>query len=391
HALRHLAPRARIEVEAATVDHGLRASSAADALNVKRHCDQLGMACQILAVDVGAHRGPHVSLQDAARRARLAALRTTADARGCDHVALAHTADDQAETVLFRIVRGTRVRGLAGIPYRREGFIRPLLDVRRTEVLRYLRKLRVEFLDDPSNHDVRHTRSRVRGGWLPFLTKENPRVVEALLALADDARRMPLQDEPHEAAASLPRDTRKTLQRLVARPRGTHLISSSEGLIEVVYGRVAMRDEPRPYLAGDAPDPDACVPLMLGKALPWEVSIDTVSNSDYVRSLSEIEATLEHGVAGPPRGGATFAAEIGVNGLRVRRFRPGDRMRPRGGRGSRKLQDLFVDAKIPRFARGKLPVVTDAAGTILYVPGLRPAEEGRPSPQAQRWIEIRVR
>ena len=131
----------------------------------------------------------HVSLQDAARRARAAALTEAARRLGCQRVALGHTADDQAETVLFRIVRGTGLAGLAGIPYRRERFIRPLLDVRRAEVLRFLRR-RGHRLHRGSLEPA--TRASPAAGcgtdWLPFLARENPRIVEALLALAADSR-----------------------------------------------------------------------------------------------------------------------------------------------------------------------------------------------------------
>src|SRR5256885_9353009 len=137
-ALVTLAPRLGIVVEAATVDHGLRPESAAEADTVVERCRAMGVACARVAVDVRAARGRHVSWQDAARRARLGAPEALAAARGGARVALGHTADDQVETVLFRIVRGTGVAGLAGIPYRRGSFVRPLLDVRRREVLRHL-------------------------------------------------------------------------------------------------------------------------------------------------------------------------------------------------------------------------------------------------------------
>jgi tRNA(Ile)-lysidine synthase len=406
HALVRLAARLQIVVEAATVDHGLRATSASEAEAVKRHCEGLGVPCDVLRVDVSVHRGRHVSLQDAARRARLGALQEAAEVRGCAHVALAHTADDQAETVLFRIVRGTGVRGLAGIPFQRDKFIRPLLEVRRKEVLRFLGKLRVSFVDDPSNQDPRHARSRIRSSWLPFLAKENPRVVEALLELAEDARRAraedaqrpPAEDEQSaDVLRGLPRDTRRKLRRLVAAPEGTHLIDSSGGLIVVAYGRIGVhfgvrsRDEKHGGSATGHGDDEEDRRLAVGARLSWSFHQERIGTEDHSTSEREIEATLQQGAAGPPPGSATFAAEIAVNGFRVRRFRHGDRMRPRGGRGSRKLQDLFVDAKIPRFVRGNLPIVTDAAGTILYVPGLRPAEDGRPPEGAQRWIEIRVR
>jgi tRNA(Ile)-lysidine synthase len=94
----------------------------------------------------------------------------------------------------------------------------------------------------------------------------------------------------------------------------------------------------------------------------------------------------------PPAGaGAAFDLDGLAQPLAVRAPRPGDRMRPRGGRGSRKLSDLFIDAKIPRPQRGGLPVLEAADGTILFVAGLRPAEAGRPCSGTRRWIQVRRR
>ncbi|HEY0711783.1 MAG TPA: tRNA lysidine(34) synthetase TilS, partial [Polyangia bacterium] len=321
HALAHLAPRLRVAIEAATVDHGLRGGSSDEAAAVVRLCAGLGLPCALLRPDVGVHRGPHVSLQDAARRARLGALRDLARARGCSRIALGHTADDQAETILFRIVRGTGVRGLAGIPYERDDFIRPLLDVRRRDVLRFLARRRISFIEDPANRDPRHTRSRVRGAWLPFLATENPRIVEALLALGDEARRMPA---PPEVLTAVPRRTRRLVENLVAAPDGTHLIDTKVGLIAVAYDRVTVhpgvRSRGSTIAASGTPAADFEQNLAVGEALRWDVVSDKFSTNDYSNNVKEIEARLQEGAAGPPPGRATFAAEIAVDGLRVRRL-----------------------------------------------------------------------
>ena len=132
------------------------------------------------------------SWQDVARRLRLAALADLAGGLGADKIALGHQADDQAETVLFRILRGTGVRGLAGIPYRRDRLVRPLLDVERAQILTYLRRRSIPFAEDPSNGDARFSRARLRHQVLPALRAENPRLDEALRALAADAARLEL-------------------------------------------------------------------------------------------------------------------------------------------------------------------------------------------------------
>ena len=363
HALAHLAPRLGITVEAATVDHGLRPEAAAEAALVVERCRTLGLACEAVRVDVRGARGPHVSWQDAARRVRLEALEAVARRRGCARIALAHTADDQAETVLFRIVRGTGVAGLRAMPYQRGPFVRPMLEVRRREVLRYLAKRQLPFIEDPSNADLRFTRARIRHQWIPFLERENPRLVEALLALAADARGAP-------AADGLSRGAAATVARLAAAGAGTRRVSVRGGEIEVSYGQIHRRDRPAP--------------------LPAVAAAEVSGPGRYGEGAAALE--LEEGVApaAPAADAAAFDLDRLPLPLRVRAPRAGDRMRPRGGRGSRKLSDLFIDAKIPRTRRSGLPLLEAADGTILFVPGLRPSEEGRPGPHTRRWIQVRA-
>src|SRR5262249_28997097 len=124
------------------------------------------------------------------RRLRLDALETHARAIGAAKIALGHQADDQEETILFRILRGTGVRGLAGIPYRRETVVRPLLDLRPAQILTSLGRGSIPFVEAPSNRDARFARARLRHQILPALRAENPRLGEALRALAADAVRL---------------------------------------------------------------------------------------------------------------------------------------------------------------------------------------------------------
>src|SRR6185503_8870982 len=170
HALWELRARLGVTLEVAAVDHGLRADARREIDLVRERANALGLPFTAVDVDVG--------------EVRLRALTALASAHGAERVALGHQADDQAETVLYRIVRGTGLAGLAGIPYRRDIFVRPLLDVTRAQILRYLRRRSIAFVDDPSNADHRFARARIRHRILPALAEENPRVAEALRALA---------------------------------------------------------------------------------------------------------------------------------------------------------------------------------------------------------------
>ncbi len=186
HVLARLAPQLGVQIEAATVDHGLRPESAADAARAAAHAVSIGVPCEILTL--GLEPGP--GAQERARAARYAHLEQAAIARGARVVAVGHTLDDQAETVLARLIRGAGLRGLAGIlPRRGDGVIRPLLDCTRGEVEGYLAHHGIApSVVDPSNSDARYQRVRIRSRVLPTLAVEEPEVARTLAALADEAR-----------------------------------------------------------------------------------------------------------------------------------------------------------------------------------------------------------
>ncbi|MFL5308701.1 MAG: tRNA lysidine(34) synthetase TilS [Polyangia bacterium] len=323
HVLWEARERLGIGLEVAAVDHGLRPGAAAEVALVGERAAALELPFWPVAVQVRREPG-RASLQDAARRARLDALAALAAQRGLRRVALGHNADDQAETVLFRIVRGTGLRGLGGIPYRRDPFVRPLLDVPRAEIERYLARRSIPFATDPSNADPRFTRARIRHQILPLLAAENPRVSQALIGLARAAR--------GETAPKTP----------PARVAGT---------------------------VGPAPGP---------------IRIERPGGYDWAGGRLRIEEVATAGA--PATGPAGFDADRLGWPLLVRPRQAGDRMRPRGGAGSRKVSDLMIDAKIERHSRARLPVVTSADGALLWVPGLRPAEVARPSASTRRLL-----
>lgn len=173
----------------AHVDHGLRPDSPADAAFVLEHASGMGLEATARQVDVRAvAREDKLSLEDAGRRLRYAALDRMAREMDAALIATGHTATDQAETVLMRMVRGTGPLGLGGIdPSRPDGLVRPLLCLTREEVRGEARRAGIPFRDDPSNRDLRYLRNRVRRQLLPLLGRMNPRVEFTLSELAGSA------------------------------------------------------------------------------------------------------------------------------------------------------------------------------------------------------------
>ena len=185
HVLHRLRNELGITLCAASIDHGLRPESAAEVRQVGELAESLGVPFVAARVEVPTEGA---SIQARARELRYRVLHEIAASQSATCIAVGHTQDDQAETVLARILRGAGIRGLGGIEARRaDGVVRPLIDCRREAVRAYAIERDVPFVDDPSNHQRAFERVRIRHEVLPALRTEDPRVVEHLCALSDEA------------------------------------------------------------------------------------------------------------------------------------------------------------------------------------------------------------
>ncbi len=168
HALYQLRERLAIHLIMAHLNHGMRPSAAADARFVEAMGRDLQIPYICETVDVPAYQRHHkLSPEDAARRVRYAFLRATAERQGAERIAVGHTADDQAETVLLRLLRGAGLRGLCGMPPGHGPIIRPLIRVQRQAVMAFLQAHQIRFRDDPSNQERQFTRNRLRLDIIP--------------------------------------------------------------------------------------------------------------------------------------------------------------------------------------------------------------------------------
>jgi len=184
-ALARLGPELDFELHSASVDHGLRPLAALDVEHARAQALNQGVPFHALRVQVP----PGASLQAAAREVRYAALRELAAQLGAQRIAVGHTREDQAETVLMRLLHGAGVHGLAGIePLRADGVMRPLIDCARAEVAAFAAQHAGPLAHDPSNFDDRFERVRIRHEVLPVLERENAAIASHLGHLADDAR-----------------------------------------------------------------------------------------------------------------------------------------------------------------------------------------------------------
>jgi tRNA(Ile)-lysidine synthase len=251
-ALVQVSRRQGFRVAAAHLDHGLREGSQQDAQFCAELCRQLGVPLRTGTADVMAQaRADGGGLEQAARRARYRFLRGVGRELGACAIAVAHTRDDQAETVLLRLLRGAGRTGLAGMRSRSAGVVRPLLAVSRQEVLAHLTARGLAWREDPSNADLGRTRNRVRHELLPYLeARFNPRLRETLARtgalLADEAKVLAaLAAElyrrlarPEADGVSLDRAALATAPRALARLAVRRALDETGGLRGVSAGHV---------------------------------------------------------------------------------------------------------------------------------------------------------
>lgn len=183
--LARLAGELALRLFAVGIDHGLREDAARELDGAAEHAARLAVPFDRVRVSIA----PGPSVHAAAREARYAALREAMTRHGAHRIAVGHTLEDQAETVIARILRGSGLRGLGGIdPIRDDAVVRPLIDASRAEVRAYLGEMGLPFAEDPSNRDPRFERSRIREAILPALVAEDAQAAAHLGWLADEAR-----------------------------------------------------------------------------------------------------------------------------------------------------------------------------------------------------------
>ena len=393
----------------AHVHHGIRGKAAdADARFVAALAEKLGAPIFLGKYAVPAEaKKTGESLEMAARRVRREFLAATAKREKIRFIATGHTADDQAETVLLRIARGTSITGLAGIPYvsKQNGiaFVRPLRDATRAQIVAFLKARKQPWREDASNADDFALRNRVRHEILPLLEKRlNPGVRQALLRLADIAA---AEDEVMSELAQKTKPTAKTplalrRRRALAQLRAAGVPPEKQVFhtVENFFPRCG-KNAQRFYVVRKNPDrdPHGLAPWVnkvgvsrgvkapaLVHPLRKGVGVQKPTRSPTPRGGGGPRTpTSPQGSGGPNleiRKGVGFsrradevclsAAAVAGRDLVFRSWRAGDRMKPLGMTGSKKLSDIFTDLKVPRVERNAR-VVVECGGEIAALAGWR--------------------
>ncbi len=422
HSLLSLRDSAGLRLHVAHLNHNFREEAEEDARFASAVADQLGLPATIGKADPVAYQRKMgiSSFEEAAREVRYGFLAEVAERNGAVALALGHTADDLAETVLMHVIRGSGVHGLRGMEEvstwrSREGdreavLIRPLLDVMKSETAAYCRQRGIAFREDPGNRLLRFTRNRVRHELLPALEGYNPRIRDALVRLAHSsamnvaylegevARVWPTLAEQRDhsivldsgilaslhpllrrmtlrkAYQQLVGDTRrleevhlKAMEDLAAGPPGKYMDLPRGLRLQTGYGQLILvrrvkAPNPSPSLEGEHRLPlPASEDEEVTEIPGWRITARLVASPD-VRINDPLVASLS-------------LDAIGDSPL-IRTRRPGDRFQPFGMDGEKKLQDFYVNEKIPREWRDRVPLVVSERG-IAWVVGHRIAHWAR--------------
>ncbi|MGD2080714.1 MAG: tRNA lysidine(34) synthetase TilS [Nitrospirota bacterium] len=395
--LHALAPGMALGLRAVYVDHGLRPEE------TPAEIEFAGDLCLRLDVPFGVKQispRPYaeeqgLSLQDAARNLRYEALEDAAMESAAHRIALGHHLDDQVETFFMHILRGSGPRGLSGIPPVRGRIIRPLIETERRDIEAFLDGEGISYVVDHSNLKHDYLRNRLRGNIMPVLKEVNPGIAETIARtteiLRDEDRYLELQ-------------VTKTLMRLVSRKTGGSIelfmtplegldaallrrvlrraVDATEGLRAIAFGHIedivhlikAGSAGDRLYLPRDVRVIKKYSTLLLTSELPRKLGAYTISPGEEI-SLREAGLALsahmdEEATPGESADVAVLDADRAIPPLTVRSRKEGDYFYPEGFGKKKKLQDFFVDEKVPRDERDAVPIVA-SGDDIVWVAGMR--------------------
>ncbi len=407
HALQAQAGERGWQLTVAHLNHGIRGLAAdEDARFVQHAATQLGLPCVVGRARVPAlARRRGISIEMAAREARYAFLVRTARRVKAEMMVTAHTADDQTETLLLKLVRGAGRAGLSGIPAETtvQGLrlVRPLLEVPRGDILAYLRREKIAWREDESNADPVYLRNRVRHGLIPLLERDfNPRIRETL------ARTRRILSAEEDWLEELAGQVLKACQAgkvlscrlLQAYPVAARRRVIRKWLIQQKVPESCLDFETTEKLMGLCARIGGSKTLLLGSGVAVRRTYDRLSIiQDALRGPVHFRVQLRvPGVTVLPEqgwrivarlapglikeravhpGGLPARASLGLAGgkapvLWVRSWRAGDKMIPFGMKGTKKIQDILVDAKLPQSERRGIPLF-ESSGKIVWLPGYR--------------------
>ena len=420
HLLRELAPRSDLRLLVLHLNHRLRgAESEEDAQFVRRLAAELGLAITVRGTEIAASTD---NREQAGREARLAFFREVISTGQVDRVATGHTRCDQAETVLFRFLRGAGTAGLAGIRPVAAGIVRPLIAVDRSEVERFLRERGLAWREDSTNQSPEFARNRIRHDLLPHLEREwNPAIVRTLAQTADwalaeeryweaEIDRLAPGLVPQNGFVLLRADYLRELPLAAARRlvrRAMELVKGDLRAIDFAHINAVLHMASTNEGHGRLQAPDLDIMrsldwLRFGKPVlngletrnyrfPAVVpGVLRIPGEDFAISLELHENSESSGQGDYVYNGRMFCVdwERLSGALDLRNWRPGDQYQPCGRTGEEKIKTLFQEFRIPLWERRHWPVLIDG-NSIVWARQFGPAARFASGPGTRQILRIR--
>lgn len=420
HLLQACREELQIELQVIHLNHLLRRGDAEmDARYVEGLARKLGLPVTVGTLDVAALALERkAGLEEAARFARYDFFAKTAESLKAAKIAVGHTADDNIETFLMRLLRGSGLKGLCGIPPRRGKIVRPLIKIWRREIEDYVGALKLVPRRDHTNYESKYLRNSIRLKLIPQLKIYNLNIKEiilqTILLLTDDRSYLESQAQTALEGVVVARDVERlelSLSKLQAQEQALigHILRQAieevkGDLTQLSYGHIRdllakLKEKERweIHLPGGL--------YVLGEGGRWKISRekpDLVEEKSFSYTLSlpgevrleeigkTIRASFVDLVEKEGREEVAFVDHEALGReLLVRSRRPGDRFFPLGLKGSKKLQDYFIDQKVPAVERWKVPVV-ESAGRIVWLAGKRLDERAKITPRTKRIVKLEL-
>lgn len=415
--LHELKDEFRWSLEVVHINHKLRGKESDKDLEfVKKLADKFGLEFHSSSFDTKKFaKDKKLSLEDAARQIRYDFLEKIAQKIKTDKIALGHTQNDQAETILMRLFRGAGTLGLSGIPIKRGKFVRPLLEVSREEVVKYLKEKRVPYRIDKSNLTAQFLRNRIRLKLLPWLKKEiNPEIISTLSRTATIL---------NEIKQFFDKETEKRFKNLSETSKGKILLNLPKFYsLDNVLKRNLVRYSWR-KLSGDIYPLDfKQVERVLDLVENGQVGKRVNLKNGYWAELNSKHLVIFKKQLPKYKLSVKFPGEFNLNGynlkaqviarknlpekirtksenqayldweklkgpLNLRGYLPGDKFRPLGMKGNQKLSDFFVNSKIPRHKREEILLLTSKK-KIAWIVGQRISEEFKVTDKTKKILAL---
>jgi len=406
----------RLKLIVAHLNHGIRREeSNRDAAHVRKFADKLGLPFELREINViEFKKSANLSLEEAARELRYKFLREVLNEYNADKIATAHTLDDQAETVLMRFIRGSGLLGLSGIPPVNDDIIRPLIEVKKSDIEDYLRSKGIEWMEDSSNKEKVFLRNRIRNELIPHLMTYNPNIKETLartgyiVGVEEDYIRSEAKNHFDKLFYSL-RDRELVgklayyralseamkyglLRLAIEKLKGDLKRISLDHIVSINVLLDSREASGELYLPGEIVVAKGHGLFVLTKKVLLRCSfgytVDSAGLHKFPHTEFEIQIERVSSLKSDKYLGCFDSMSVEFP-IEVRNFNKGDSFIPYGMNEFKKLKNYFIDEKIPKFLRCRIPIFL-CKGEIMWIGGMRVDERFKVIDKRKKVLTIRL-